>query len=88
MDKSISTETKNKVMNIIKRHEEIKKVIHFNSTPIGYRYQISFTIYVDGNLSTFDSHDIANKLEKEIKKEIEEIYLTVIHVNPYQEKNK
>ena len=82
MDKSISDETKNKVFEIIKKHEEIKNVIHFNSTPVGYKYQISFTIYVDGNLSTFESHDIANKLEKEIIKKIDEIYLTVIHVNP------
>ena len=82
MDKSISNETKEKVYEIIKKHKEIKKVIHFNSTPVGYRYQISFTIYVDGNMSTFDSHKIADKLEKEIDSKIEEIYLTVIHVNP------
>ena len=82
MDKSISIETKNEVYEIIDRHKDVKKVIHFNSTPVGYKYQISFTIYVDGNMSTFDSHDIANKLEKEIIKEIEEIYLVIIHVNP------
>ena len=82
MDKSISIETKNEVYEIIDRHKEIKKVIHFNSTPVGYKYQISFTICVDGNMSTFDSHDIANKLEKEIIKEIDEIYLVIIHVNP------
>jgi len=82
MDKSISNETKEKVYEIINSHEEIKKVIHFNSTPVGYKYQISFTIYVDGNLSTFESHDIANKLEKEIVKKLEEIYLVIIHVNP------
>ena len=82
MDKSISVETKNEVYEIIDRHKEIKKVIHFNSTPVGYKYQISFTIYVDGNMSTFDSHDIANKLEKEIIKKIDEIYLVIIHVNP------
>lgn len=82
MDKSISIETRNEVYEIIDRHKEIKKVIHFNSTPVGYKYQISFTIYVDGNMSTFDSHDIANKLEKEIIKEIDEIYLVIIHVNP------
>lgn len=82
MDKSISVETKNEVYEIIDSHKEIKKVIHFNSTPVGYKYQISFTIYVDGNMSTFDSHDIANKLEKEIIKEIDEIYLVIIHVNP------
>ena len=82
MDKSISNENKEKVYEIINSHKEIKKVIHFNSTPVGYRYQISFTIYVDGNLSTFESHDIANKLEKEIVKRLEEIYLVIIHVNP------
>jgi len=88
MDKSISEETKKKVFEIINTHKEIKKVIHFNSTPVGYRYQISFTIYVDGNLSTFESHDIANKLEKEIANKLEEIYLTVIHVNPINLENK
>lgn len=82
MDKSISVETKTEVLNIIKKHKEVKKVIHFNSTPVGYKYQISFTIYVDGDLSTFESHEIANKLEKEIDKKIDEVYLTVIHVNP------
>ena len=82
MDKSISLETKNKVLNIIKEEKQVKKIIHFNSTPVGYKYQISFTIYVDGNMSTFDSHEIANNLEEKIIDEVEEIYLVVIHVNP------
>lgn len=82
MDKSMNEETKNKVYELINKHQEIVKVNHFNSTPVGYRYQISFTIFVDGSLTTFESHDIANKLEREIEKKIPEIYLTVIHVNP------
>ena len=82
MDKAISEETKKEVYEIIKSHKEIKRITHFNSTPIGYLYQISFTIFVDGNLTTFESHEIADKLEKEITKKIDEIYLTVIHVNP------
>ncbi len=82
MDKSIDDETKEKVYKVISAHKEIKKISHFNSTPVGYMYQISFTIFVDGNLSTFDSHEIANNLEKEIDKMFPEIYLTVIHVNP------
>ncbi len=82
MDKAFDEETRNKVYKIIEGYPEIKRVNHFNVTPVGYRYQISFTIFVDGNLSTYRSHEIANKLEKEIDKEIPEIYLTVIHVNP------
>ena len=87
MDKSIADETKDKVLNLIKEHKEVKKIQHFNSTPIGYKYQISFTIFVDGNLTTFESHKIANHLEKEIGEKFKEIYLTVIHVNPYGKPN-
>ena len=82
MDKTCPEEIKKEVLSIVKRHKEIEKVTHFNATPVGYQYQISFSIFVDGNLTTFASHEIANNLEKEIDKEVEEIYLTVIHVNP------
>ncbi|MBR3210777.1 MAG: cation transporter [Bacilli bacterium] len=82
MDKSMDDATKEKVLEVINNHKEVIKINHFNSTPVGYRYQISFTIFVDGNLSTFESHEIANSLEREIEKDIPEIYLTVIHVNP------
>ena len=89
MDKTISSETKDKVLDIIEEHDEIFKIQHFNATPVGYRYMVNFSIFVDGNLSTFESHDIANRLEKEIAKRVPEIYLTVIHVNPIDiEKNK
>lgn len=82
MDKSLSIETREKVLKIIRKNKQIKKINHFNSTPVGYRYQISFTIFVDGNMSTFESHKIADNLEKEIARKLPEIYLTVIHVNP------
>lgn len=87
MDKTISKETKEEVYKIIKKHQEIVKFNHFNATPIGYLYQISFTIFVDGNINTFKSHEIADNLEKEITKKIPEIYLTVIHVNPIEVDN-
>lgn len=89
MDKSMDDETKEKVLEIINKHKEVKKINHFNSTPVGYQYQISFTIFVPGNLTTFESHEIANNLEREIEKEIPKIYLSVIHVNPIgEDKNK
>lgn len=81
MDKSMDTELKDKILNIVSKYPDIKKIDHLNSTPVGYQYQISLTIFIDGNMSTYDSHEIANKLEKEITK-LDEIYLTLIHVNP------
>ena len=88
MDKTMSPEIKDKVLKIIEEHKEIYRVNHFNATPVGYRYYISFTIFVDGNLSTFDSHEIANNLEEEIDEKVPEIYLSVIHVNPMEDDKK
>ena len=84
MDKTISVETKEKVLDIIGEYPKIVKVNHFNATPVGYRYMVNFSIFVDGNLSTFASHEIADSLEKDIAKRVPEIYLTVIHVNPIE----
>ncbi len=81
MDKAMNKETQKEVMDIIKKYKEVKKIQHFNATPVGYLYQVSFTIFVDGNLSTFASHEIANRLEKEISA-LDDIYVTIIHVNP------
>ena len=81
MDKALDDDTKNRVLEIVKKYHEVKKINHFNATPVGYKYQISFTIFVDGNMSTYESHNIANKIERELEN-FDEIYLTVIHVNP------
>lgn len=88
MDKSIDLGTREKVYRLIFKHPEVITVSHFNSTPVGYQYQISFTIFVDGDLSTFESHEIANKLEREIDETFDEIYLTVVHVNPIKVSKK
>lgn len=82
MDKSIDDKTKEMVYEIIKDHDMVKGIKNFHSAPVGYQYQIFFTIQVDGNLKTFESHKIANHLEKEITEKIPEVFLTVIHVDP------
>ena len=81
MDKSIDEFTKNKILSITKKYKDIQKVNHFSSTPVGYRYLISISIVVDGNMSTFESHEIADNLEKELNN-LYEVYLSIIHVNP------
>jgi cation diffusion facilitator family transporter len=82
MDKSINEETKQQVYELVKSHDTVKGIKNFHSAPVGYQYQIFFTIQVDGNLKTFESHKIANHLEKEITNIIPEVFLTVIHVDP------
>ena len=81
MDSSMDVETKQKILDIVKNYPSIQKINHLTSKPVGYKYLISISIYVDGNMSTFDSHQIADKLEKELNS-LDSVYLSIIHVNP------
>ncbi len=81
MDSSMDDETKQKILDIVKNYTAIQKINHLTSKPVGYKYLISISIYVDGNMSTFDSHQIADKLEKELNS-LDFVYLSIIHVNP------
>ncbi len=89
MDKSLNEEDRNKILDVLKKYPEIKKYNHLNTTPVGYKYLVSITIFVDGNMSTFESHDIADKLEDDLDK-LDFVYLAIIHVNPLNinEENK
>lgn len=81
MDKSLDNYSKEIILDLINNYKEIKKVDEINSTPVGYQYIVTITIYVDGNMSTFESHKIADDLEKNITA-MDNIYNAIIHVNP------
>lgn len=81
MDISIDKKTKNIILNLIHKYKEIKKIESFCSTPSGHKYIIILTICVDGNLSTFKSHELANNLEKNITL-LDNVSNVIIHVNP------
>ncbi len=81
MDVSIDENTKDTILNLIHNYKEIKKIDNLYSTPSGYKYIIILTIYLNGNMSTFDSHNLADSLEKDIKN-LDNVSDVIIHVNP------
>lgn len=81
MDESIDEDTKDLILHYVRNYKEIKKLENFSSTPVGYQYVIVLTILVDGNMSTFESHKLADSLEKNINS-LNKVYNTIIHVNP------
>lgn len=81
MDVSIDEYTKNIILDLIHNYNEIKNIENLYSTPSGYKYIITLTIFVDGNMSTFESHNLADSLEKDIKL-LENVSDVIIHVNP------
>lgn len=81
MDISVDSTTEKMILDLAHSYKEIRKLDDISSTPVGYQYIIVLTIYVDGNMSTFDSHRLADSLEQDITK-LDKIYKTIIHVNP------
>lgn len=81
MDKSLDTKTNDLILDLIDSYKEIKNVDEIYSSPVGYQYIVTITIYLDGNMSIFESHDIADSLEKSIEG-LENIAKAIIHVHP------
>lgn len=82
MDISIDKDTQNKILDLSKNFDGIKEINEIISTPVGYRYVVFLKISVDGNMTTFDSHSLADNLEHEITEKIEKVYKTIVHVEP------
>ena len=81
MDMSIDTKSQDDILDIAKSFSDIKEIANFCSTPVGYKYNIFLTICVDGNMSTFESHKLADELEQKIEK-MDRIHHVIVHVNP------
>ncbi len=81
MDISIDENTKDIILDLVHNYKEIISVENLYSTPAGYKYIVILTISVDGNMSTFDSHNLADSLEQDIK-ELDNVSDAIIHVNP------
>ena len=81
MDISIDDKTKDSILKIAQTYKDIKNVKEISSTPVGEKHVVFITIGVDGNLSTFESHELADNLEKSVS-DLDKVYKTIVHVEP------
>ncbi len=81
MDISVDDKTKDLILDIAHSYKEIKTVEDIVSTPVGSKYLVFLTIGLDGNMTTFESHELADNLEKNVNG-LDQIYKTIVHVNP------
>lgn len=86
MDVSIDEETKDIILDIVHGYKDVKDINGLSSAPVGYQYVIFLTIAVDGGMTTFDSHKLADNLEINIS-ELDKVYKAVVHVEPFEKKN-
>lgn len=81
MDISVDDKTKQLILDIAHSYKEIKNVNDIVSTPVGDKYVIFITISLDGNMTTFESHNLADSLEKNVNG-LDKVYKTIVHVEP------
>lgn len=84
MDVSVDENTKDIILDLVHGYKEVKAINEISSTPVGYQYIIFLTIAVDGSMTTFDSHTLADNLERNIS-ELENVYKAIVHVEPFEE---
>ena len=84
MDVSVDENTKDIILDLVHGYKEVKAINEISSTPVGYQYIIFLTIAVDGTMTTFDSHTLADNLERNIS-ELENVYKAIVHVEPFEE---
>lgn len=83
MDVSIDEDTKDIILDLVHGYKDVKGINGLSSAPVGYQYVIFLTIAVDGKMTTFDSHKLADNLEINIS-ELDKVYKAVVHVEPYE----
>ena len=84
MDRSVDEKTKDIILDLAHSYKDIKKIENIYSSPVGYKYMIFLTIQVDGEMTTKDSHNLADCLEMDISK-LENVYKAIVHVEPYED---
>ena len=82
MDISVDENTKDVILDLVHAYKEVKAINELSSAPVGYQYIIFLTIAVDGNMTTFDSHKLADDLEKNIMG-LDNVYKAIVHVEPF-----
>ncbi len=83
MDSSIDNKSKDVILGLIKNYPEIKRVGTLYSIPIGCKYVVVVTVYMNGKMATIKSHRVADKLEKKIVTEIDKVEKVIVHVEPF-----
>ena len=82
MDIALPSEIKENILSLIMMDKNVIKVEDLYSMSIGYKFIVVLTLCVDGNLSTLESHRIANDVETKIKKKFSNIKEVFIHIHP------
>lgn len=73
----------NKIFNVIKQFENVKNPHRVRVRKLGDFFIIDLDIEVSPDITIKEAHEIATRIEEELKLKIENIYDIMIHTEPY-----
>ena len=85
-DKACDKETVEKIQNIILSNGAVNDIERLNTRMFGNKIYVDVEIYMDGNLSLFETHDIMQRIHDEIEERIDDVKHCMVHASPFQEK--
>ena len=87
MDQAMDEESAKQLRIFILKQKGVLGITKFETAPTGNQYLLVLSILVNGNLTTFQSHKIADRVKRKILKQFPKILTVTIHVNPFISKD-
>ena len=88
LDKAPDNEVVEKIKKDINSFKEVAHIDAFRARMVGNRIFIEVEISLDGNMSLFQAHEIADNIRLEVLKNHEEVKHILVHVNPLDHKEE
>ena len=85
VDSSCSEEVENEITKIALKQDGVRSVDSLRTRMFGSKFFVDIEIAVDGNLSIYQGHDIAELVHDEIEDRFSDAKHCMVHVNPYYE---
>ena len=88
LDKAPDNGVVEKIKKDINSFKEVVHIGAFRARMVGNRIFIEVEISLDGNMSLFQAHEIADNIRLEVLKNHEEVKHILVHVNPLDHKEE
>lgn len=88
MDESMEETKSVEIKSFILKEKGVQGITKFETVPAGSQYILVLSILVNRSLKTYESHAIADHLEKRILKKYPELLAVTIHVNPTKKRKR
>ena len=85
VDHSCSEEIHNEIIELVLNHKEVGCIDMLKTREFGSKMYVDLEILVDGNLTLYEAHRIAEEVHDDIEEHFRECKHCMVHVNPTED---